>query len=448
MFKEALPPLYDIDAEMGLLGSLLIDPSVFASIKDVVDGKDFYRDTHRWLYDAIIKLDKDGQPFDFITLPYQLRGEGKFDEMGGEGFLIDVLNAVPTSLNVESYAHIVRGMSLKRSVLHTMQLVASRLGKDDDAAQDTVLATQLTGLLGEWCGGRTTPPPTIKQVAQSFLDGLYDPPEEKISCGFADVDKLIQFHPSDFVVVAGRTGMGKTALCLAFALAMCKQGKSVALFSLEMNTDQLFQRLVAAEGLLNLNRRKRADEFSDDELDRVYGAAGRISELPLHLIDCANGQNPESADKMLSICRKLKEQQGLDVVIVDYIQLMQTAGGNRNRNRVEEISEITRKLKKLAMELKVTVIAGSQISRMVEGRQDKRPTLSDLRESGSIEQDADGVLMIYRDSYYNSTSPSSQAEIIVAKNRHGKTGVAPIYWSDTLTTFRNFKHQVIDLNAL
>lgn len=421
MSIDRLPP-QNIEAEQSVLGSLLIDREAIVKVAPFLRPEDFYREAHGQIYAAIMDLHERREPADFVTLSDELERRGKLEAVGGAAYLTSLINAVPTSIHVEHYAHIVERTAILRGLIQAAGKIA---GLAYEEAEDVdVVVDRAEQILFEVSQQRTARGLTpIKRILTEYYDRieyLHQHQGEMVGLptGFIDLDKLLGgLQRSDLIIVAGRPGMGKSSLGMTIAHnAGLKSKAVVAFFSLEMSAEQLVQRLIAGETGIS-SQRLRIGDIRDIEWDKFVKASGTLAETAIFIDDTPSPTPLEIRTK----CRRLAAEYGLDLVIVDYLQLMQ--GGIRSENRVQEISYISRALKSLARELNVPVVAMSQLSRAVESRQDKRPILSDLRESGSIEQDSDVVLFIYRDEMYNeNTDRKSIADIIVAKHRNGPTG--------------------------
>ena len=440
-----LPP-HSVEAEEAVLGSLLIDPDAILEVASFLRPAAFYREQNRWIYQAVLDLHEARDPLDFITLSEALRQREQLEDIGGEAYLISLLNAVPTSVNARSYARIVEAAAVRRRMIGAATTIAN-LAYDEDENINVVLdrAEQALFSISEERTTRDLVP--VSDIARDYLDRieeLHARGEDMIGVptGFNDIDTLLGgLNKSDLLIVAARPGMGKTSFQLGMALhAGLRHGKRIAMFNLEMSGEQLVQRMIAAETRIDSQRLRRGQLY-ETEWPIFMEAIGRLSDTRIFIDD-----TPAITPLQLRTkCRRLYAEHGLDMIMVDYLQLMQ---GERNiNNRVQEISEISRSLKALARELDIPVITASQLSRAVENRQDKRPQLSDLRDSGSIEQDADIVMFIYRDEYYNpdTTDRPNIAEINVAKHRNGPTGVIDLYWHGKLASFRNLQRQEIKL---
>lgn len=442
---ERLPP-HSIEAEEAVLGSLLIDPDAIYDVAGFLRAEAFYRAQNRWIYEAILALNERRDPIDFITLTEELRRRERLDELGGEAYVIDLLNAVPTSVNATSYARVVEAAATRRKMIQAAGAIAN-LAYEEAEDINVVIdrAEQTLFSISEQRTTRDLMP--IKQIAHEYLDRIQALHERGsdivgVPTGFTDMDRLLGgLSKSDLVILAARPGMGKTSLQNAIALtAAMKHGKRVAIFNLEMSGEQLVQRMVAAETKIDSQRLRRG-QLADHEWPIFMEAIGRLSETRIFIDDTPS----ITPNQLRTKCRRLYAEHGLDLVLIDYLQLMQAE--RTTNNRVMEISEISRGLKGLARELDVPVLAAAQLSRAVEQRQDKRPLLSDLRDSGSIEQDADIVMFIYRDEYYHpeTTERPNIAEVNVAKHRNGPTGTIDLYWHGKLATFKNLQRQEINL---
>jgi replicative DNA helicase len=442
---DRLPP-NNIEAEEALLGSLLIDTEAIFEVGSFLKPEHFYREQNRWIYESILSLNDRREPVDLITLTDELRRREQLEEMGGEAYVIGLINTVPTSINALSYGRIVEAASLLRRMISAASTIANLAYEEDEDINIVIdRAEQALFSIGEERTTKDLVP--VKDSARSYLDRIEELHARGddvigVPTGFTDLDRLLGgLNKSDLIIIAARPGMGKTALQMAMGLTAARRfGKRVAIFNLEMSGEQLVQRMIASETRIDSQRLRRGD-LKDHEWPIFYEAVGRISETSVFIDDTPSITPMQLRTK----CRRLYAEYGLDLVMIDYLQLMQ--GEHGQFNRVQEISEISRALKGLARELDVPVIAASQLSRAVESRQDKRPQLSDLRDSGSIEQDADIVMFIYRDDYYNpdSSERPNIAEINIAKHRNGPTAVVDLYWHGQLATFRNLQRQEIAL---
>lgn len=443
--EERLPP-HSIEAEEAILGSLLIDPDAMFEVSNFLRADHFYRMSNRWVFEAMLALTERREPLDFLTLSEELRRREQLDEIGGEPYLINLLNVVPTSINAETYGRLVESAALRRALIQAAGTIA-KLAYNEVEDINIVLdrSEQALFSISEQRTTRDLMP--VKEIAKSYLDRIEQLREQGdefigIPTGFTDLDRMLSgLNRSDLIIIAARPGMGKTALQNGIALTAARRyGKRVAMFNLEMSAEQLVQRMIAAETRIDSQRLRRGD-LHDHEWGIFLEAIGRLSESKIYIDDTPS----ISPMQLRTKCRRLHAEHGLDMIMIDYLQLMQAE--HQSNNRVQEVSEISRQLKGLARELDVPVVAAAQLSRAVEQRQNKRPQLSDLRDSGSIEQDADVVMFIYRDEYYNpdTSERPNIAEISVGKHRNGPTGTIDLFWQAQLATFRNLHRQEIEL---
>ena len=431
-------PPANTEAEEAVLGSLLIDPDAILHIATFLQASDFYVPRHRWIFQAIHDLHERREPADLVTLTDELERRDHLSAVGGASFLTGLINATPTSIHAEYYARIVERTAVLRRLINAATEIA-KLAYQDTQDIDVVVdqAETLIFAISEKRVARDLVP--IRQVLDQYYDRIEYLMQHRgeiigIPTGLTDLDKLVGgFQRSDLVIIAGRPGMGKTSLALSIALQAARRWhKRVGIFSLEMSNEQVVQRLVSAETGID-SRRLRVGDIHENEFGVFVEATGVLSDAPIFIDDTP----AISAMEMRSKSRRLHAEHGLDMVIVDYLQLMRGEAGS-DGNRVQEISYISRSLKSLARELNVPVVALSQLSRAVESRQEKRPILSDLRDSGSIEQDADVVMFVYRDVEYNlDTEFPNLAEVRVAKHRSGPTGVVSVYFKKELAKFEN-----------
>ena len=445
MYAERVPP-HDLEAEEAVLGSLVIDGEAILKISPFLRSEDFYRDRNRWCYEACLELFRRAEAIDQATIGHELARLNRLDEVGGHAFLSQVAAVVPTSVHVEHYARIVQRTSVMRQVISAAGEIAA-LGYEDDPDVEATLSRAEDVLFRVRTGRSSRDFIHIREILDKFLEessavgGALERGVAPIPSGFTVVDQILGgLHRSDLIVVAGRPAMGKSSLAMSIVRSAAGFGATAAVFSLEMSRDQLVLRLLAGETGVD-SHLLRLGMYSEANERRVVDAVGALSDLPVYIDD-----NPLSTVvDVRSKSRRLHMERGLDMIVVDYLQLIESANG-RNQNRVQEIGEITRSLKALARDLNVPVVAVSQLSRAVEMRQSHRPQLSDLRESGSIEQDADVVMFIYRDDKYISEEewdqrhpdrpyPRNIAEIMVAKHRHGPTGTVHLYFRDKLAQF-------------
>lgn len=423
-----------LEAEQAVIGSMLIDSACISEVIELLRTEDFYAEEHQRIFETIYSMFNGALKIDPVTVLDQLKAQGYYDEAGGRTYLMQLMEVTPTSANVREYAGIVRDKSMLRAIANTAtEIQTMALRGTGSASEIAELAEQKIYNIRQ---GRE-----IKGLShiKSVIMDLYAQLDERsqsdrdipgLSTGFRDLDvALTGLNKSDLILVAARPGMGKTAFALNVALNAAKtSGKDVAVFQLEMSKDQLASRFLASEALLD-SKKLKTGHLNQDDWIKIARATGVLAKTRIYVDD-----NPAiTVAEIKAKCRRLGEELGL--IVIDYIQLMQL-GGKRSENRVQEVAEISRSLKIMAKELNVPVVCLSQLSRAAEQRADKRPMLSDLRESGAIEQDADIVMFIYRDDYYDSESDDKNiAEIIIAKNRHGATGTVELQWIGQYTTF-------------
>jgi replicative DNA helicase len=431
----------NIEAECGVLGSIIIDPEAIVQVSDFLRADDFYRDAHRTIYEVILQLYEEHEPADFITICDELERRNKLEEVGGASYITSLINQVPTSGNVEFYARIVERSAILRRLIHAAGQIAAIAYEEGDADIALDKAEQLIFNISQRHARSDFT--HLRDVLAEYMNKLDQLHERRgtivgVPTGFTDLDRLTGgLQKSDLIVLAARPGIGKTSLALSLAHnSALKYHNSIAVFSLEMSKDQLAQRLLSMDARID-QQRLRTGIIEEDEWDRIVYAMDTLSESNIWIDDTASISTME----MRSKARRLQAEHGIDLIIVDYLQLMQaTIGGKRNENRVQEISEISRSLKGLARELNIPVLALAQLSRAVESRQSKVPQLSDLRESGSIEQDSDIVMFIYRDDLYNHESERKNiADIIIAKHRNGPVGEISLYFQASQTRFRDLE---------
>jgi replicative DNA helicase len=437
-------PPHSIEAEASVLGGLLLDNSAWDRIGDVVRSDDFYRADHRIIFEAISKLIDAARPADVVTVFEALQSVGRADEVGGIAYLNTLAHETPSAANIRRYAEIVRDRSILRHLVTVSDQIATQALNPEGKETRQILdeAESRIFLIGEQ-GSRSSAGfqdfHTVLAKVVEKVDDLYQNPNPSdvtgVPSGFVDLDqKTAGMHPGDLLIVAGRPSMGKTSFALNLAEYVAITEKlPVAVFSMEMGAEQLAMRVLCSVGKLDAQR-VRTGRLTEDDWNRLTQAMGRMKEAKIH-IDETPALN---SHEMRSRARRLSRQYGgLGLIVVDYLQLM--SGSGNGENRTTEISEITRSLKGLAKELGCPVIALSQLNRTVEQRTDKRPVMSDLRESGSIEQDADLILFIYRDEVYRPDSPDKGvAEIIIAKQRNGPIGTVRLTFLGQFTKFENF----------
>lgn len=436
MDLNRVPP-QNIDAEKAVLGSMMLETEAITQVETILEPDDFYLEAHRKIFQGIINLAERDEPIDLISVNEELRQQNQIEEIGGSSYITELANWVPTAANAEYYAKLVKNKSLLRRLITTAGNIAN-LGYQAEEEVD-ILLDKAEQMVFSLAGGRTAQGiHQIKDVLVDAFERLEKVYETEggitgVASGFYELDYMTSgFQPSDLIIIAARPSMGKTALVLNMAQNMAVKNKvPVAIYSLEMSKEQLAQRLLCAEAKIN-GQHLRSGQLQDKDWLVLSHALGRLSEAPIFIDDTPGITLMELRAK----ARRLKAEHGLGLIAIDYLQLMQ--GNGRIENRQQEISEISRSLKALARELEVPVIALSQLSRAVESRINKRPQLSDLRESGSIEQDADLVLFIYRDEYYNPESDKKGiAELIIAKQRNGPVGTVETIFMKDYTRFEN-----------
>ncbi len=439
-----LPP-HSVEAEQSVLGGILLDTSAWDKVTDLLNETDFYRGEHRLIWRHIGRLNEQARPVDVITLAESLESNGELDKAGGLTYLGSLAQNVPSAANIRRYAEIVRERAIMRKLVEVGSDIATSAynpsGRDAgqllDEAESKVMQIAEQGDRGKQ--GFIAIPPLLTQVVERIetLYGREDASEVTgTATGFADLDRMTSgLQPGDLVIVAGRPSMGKTAFSINIAENVALEGKPVAIFSMEMGGAQLAMRMIGSVGRLNQHT-LRTGRLEDEDWTRMTHALGLLNDAPI-FIDETPGLN---ALELRSRARRLHRQNnGLGLVVIDYIQLMSSPAGKGSENRATEISEISRSLKSLAKELQVPVIALSQLNRSLEQRPNKRPVMSDLRESGAIEQDADLILFIYRDQVYNPDTPDkNMAEIIIGKQRNGPIGTVRLTFRGEFTRFESY----------
>ena len=436
---------HNVEAEEAVLGSVLIDPETIFRVSPFLKTEDFFIVKNGWVWDVFLKLHERREPIDFLTVCNELEARGQLSEVGGAAYISHLINVVPTAIHAEGYGRIVERTSVRRKLLGAASDIA-QLAYEENEDIDEVIdrAEQALFAVSERRVARELVP--ISQVVQQYYDRiqyLYEHRGEPLGVptGFTDLDKLLGgLQRSDLLIIAARPGVGKTSLMLSMGLnAARKYHQRVAVFSLEMSSEQIIQRLISQETGID-SQRLRLGDIREDEWDRFIRATSDLSDALMYIDDTPS----ISVLQLRTKARRVHSEHGLDLILVDYLQLM--TGDTRSENRVQEISYISRGLKGLARELNVPVVTASQLSRAVEQRSDKRPILSDLRESGSIEQDADVVMFIYRDDVYDQqTERKNVAEVIVAKHRNGPTGSIELYFKSQLAQFANAAKREINV---
>ena len=439
-----IPP-HDIDAEQAVLGSMLTDKDAVNAAIETLKEDAFYREDNKAIYQAIMNLYSKSEPIDIITLKDELESMDKFEQVGGFEYLASLPEKVPTTANVQKYIKIVEEKSILRKLIRTANEIIELGYSPTEDVEDIMDGAEkrIFDIMQSKNQKGYTP---IKDVlVESFtkLEELYNRKQHitGVPTGFAELDyKTAGLHGSELILVAARPAMGKTAFALNIAANAALRGNApVAIFSLEMSKDQLVNRILCSEAMVDSNK-VRTGKLEDDDWVKLAGAIGPLSETEIYIDDTPGISVMEIRTK----CRKLKMEKDIGLVVIDYLQLVQ-GSNKRGGSREQEISEISRSLKILAKEINVPVIALSQLSRAVEQRPDHRPMLSDLRESGAIEQDADIVMFLYRDDYYNKESEEKDiAEVIIAKQRGGSTGTVKLLWMGNYTKFVNLERRFDD----
>ena len=434
---ERVPP-QNIEAEQAVLGAMLIKKEAIAEVQEILQPDDFYREAHRIVYEAMVQLQNNDEAVDLVTLTEQLRKSEQLDKIGGLAFITQLANAVPTAANVVYHAKIVKEKAELRSLINAATAIASAAYEDNTDVENIMddAEKKILAVANRQNGGAFESMKSIVMRTFERINVLY---ESKggltgISSGFKDLDRLTAgLQKSDLILVAARPSMGKTAFTLNIASYVGTHGGKVAFFSLEMSKEQLMQRMLCAEGGIDATK-LRTGQLDTQEWNKLVHVADTLSRAPIYIDDTAGITVMELRSK----ARRLKAEHGLDLIIIDYLQLMQGRPSKNGDNRQQEISEISRSLKALARELDVPVIALSQLSRSVESRQIKKPMLSDLRESGSLEQDADIVMFLYREDYYDKdTENKNITDIIVAKHRNGPVDTISLFFQKEYTKFRD-----------
>ena len=447
--QDRVPP-QNIEAEQSVIGAMLIDKNAVGLVTEKLMPEDFYRQAHQVIYSAILTLHSKNEPIDMITLINELKKMNKLDDVGGVAYVTLLANVVPTAANAKFHAQIVEDKSVLRQLVEGGTVIASMGYEGTEDIPDIIDQAEKTILqISNRKGGKDFA--VISDVLTDTINHIQAVLESKqpitgVATGFKDLDYLTAgLHPSDFIILAARPSMGKTALALNIAQNVAIRGsregepkKRVAFFSLEMSREQLVQRMLCSEADVDAQRlRAGGDDRDKDNADiwnKLWIAADRLSNAQIFIDDTPG----LSIMEMRSKSRRLQAEGGLDLIVIDYLQLMQGSAGSKNSdNRQQEVSEISRGLKALARELNVPVLALSQLSRSVEARQVKKPMLSDLRESGSLEQDADIVMFLYRDDYYKGAeeTPTHITELIVAKHRNGPVGRVNLFFKNECTKF-------------
>ncbi|OAB47471.1 replicative DNA helicase [Paenibacillus antarcticus] len=439
VFYDRIPP-QNLEAEQAVIGAILLQDEAIITVMERVHTEDFYDKPHQLIFEAMLNLGEANQPIDLITLTSLLQDRGQLEEIGGVSYLAKLAHAVPTAANVDYYAQIIEEKSMLRRLIRTATHIVSEgyTGGEDVSGMLGDAERKILEISNRRSGSGFV---VIKDVLMEVFDKVEMLHENKggtsgIPTGFVDLDKMTNgFQRNDLIIVAARPSVGKTAFALNIAQNVAvRANETVAIFSLEMSAPQLVQRMICAEANLDANV-MRTGEFKDDDWAKLTMGISSLSEAQIYIDDTPGVTVADIRAK----CRRLKKEKGLGMIVIDYLQLIQ-GRGKGGENRQQEVSEISRTLKQIARELELPVIALSQLSRGVEQRQDKRPMMSDLRESGSIEQDADIVSFLYRDDYYNADSEKKNIiEIIIAKQRNGPVGTVELVFLKNFNKFVNYE---------
>lgn len=445
--EERLPP-QNLDAEQSVLGAILISNDALHKVIEIIGVDDFYREAHRVIFQVMLDLLNKNQAIDLITVTDMLTKNGKLEDVGGLPYITSLSNAVSTAANVTYHANIVAEKSTLRQMIRVSTEIAA-MGYEGEEEANVLLDKAEKSILSISANNKKKDFASIGEIVMDMSMNIEKIMSTKngltgIATGFMDLDKLTSgLHPSDFIILAARPSMGKTAFALNVVENVALRSKSlnednptcsVAFFSLEMSKEQLVNRIICSEAGIDSSK-LRVGELSEEDLDKFWRACDILSRANIYIDDTAG----ITAMDMRSRARRLKSEHGLDLIVVDYLQLMQGSGRRNNSgDRQQEVSEISRSLKALARELNVPIIALSQLSRSVEARQVKRPMLSDLRESGSLEQDADIVAFLYREDYYNPETDKKHTELIVAKHRNGPVDTVNLFFQKGFTKFVDF----------
>lgn len=435
-----IPP-NDVEAEQAVIGSMLTDRDAVISAIEVLKEDDFYREDNKTIYEAILNLYNRSEPIDIITLKAELTSMGMFDKIGGLEYIVGLPEKVPTTANVDKYISIVKEKSELRRLIRAANEIIEQ-GYDPTENIDDIMNSaekKIFNIMQDKDQKSYSPIKDVLIDAFTELEQLYNQKQHitGVPTGFIDLDyKTAGLHNSDLILIAARPAMGKSAFALNIATNAALKAKVPAvLFSLEMSKEQMVNRILCSEAMVDSNK-VRTGKIDDDDWIKLADTMGDLSEAPIYIDDTPG----ISINEIRAKCRKLKLEKNIGLVVIDYLQLVQGSSKRAASSREQEISEISRSLKILAKEINVPVIALSQLSRAPEQRPDHRPMLSDLRESGAIEQDADIVMFLYRDDYYNEDSEDKGlAEVIVAKHRAGSTGTVKLVWLGNYTKFANME---------
>ncbi|TLS35154.1 replicative DNA helicase [Pseudalkalibacillus caeni] len=440
IFADRTPPS-NIEAEQAVIGAIFLEPDALTSATEILQPEDFYRASHQRIFQVMVELSEKGEPIDLVTVTSELQDRKLLEEIGGVSYLSDVANAVPTAANIEYYSKIVEEKSILRRLIRTATEIATDgYTKEDEV--ETLLSEAEKSIMEVAQRKNTGAFISIKDVLVQTYDNIEMLVNNQgevtgIPTGFSELDRMTAgFQRNDLIIVAARPSVGKTAFALNIAQNVAtKTDENVAIFSLEMGADQLVMRMLCAEGNIDAQR-LRTGRLTPEDWQKLTMAMGSLSNAGIYIDDTPGIRVNDIRAK----CRRLKQEKGLGMILIDYMQLIR--GNGSTESRQQEVSEISRSLKGIARELEVPVISLSQLSRGVESRQDKRPMMSDIRESGSIEQDADIVAFLYRDDYYDKESEAKNIiEIIIAKQRNGPVGTVELAFVKEFNKFVNLERR-------
>ena len=439
LFFDRVPP-QNLEAEQAVLGAVLLQAESLITVMEKITADDFYDKSHQMIFEAMVQLGEESQPIDLVTLTSLLKDRGQLEDLGGVSYLAKLANAVPTAANVEYYAQMIEEKAMLRRLIRTATQIVSEgyTGGEDVGLMLSDAERKILEISNRRSSGGFV---AIRDVLMEVFDRVEMLNQNSgnstgIPSGFVDLDRMTAgFQRNDLIILAARPSVGKTAFALNVAQNVSvRAGETVAIFSLEMSAAQLVQRMICAEANLDASV-MRTGEFKDEDWTKLTMGIASLSEAEIYLDDTPGITVADIRSK----CRRLKKERGLGMIVIDYLQLIQ-GRGKSGENRQQEVSDISRTLKQIARELELPVIALSQLSRGVEQRQDKRPMMSDLRESGSIEQDADIVAFLYRDDYYNAdTEKKNIIEIIIAKQRNGPVGTVELVFLKNFNKFVNYE---------
>ncbi|WP_172254873.1 replicative DNA helicase [Saccharibacillus deserti] len=439
LFFDRVPP-QNLEAEQAVLGAVLLQAESLITVMEKITADDFYDKSHQMIFEAMVQLGEESQPIDLVTLTSLLKDRGQLEDLGGVSYLAKLANAVPTAANVEYYAQMIEEKAMLRRLIRTATQIVSEgyTGGEDVGLMLSDAERKILEISNRRSSGGFV---AIRDVLMEVFDRVEMLNQNSgnstgIPSGFVDLDRMTAgFQRNDLIILAARPSVGKTAFALNVAQNVSvRAGETVAIFSLEMSAAQLVQRMICAEANLDASV-MRTGEFKDEDWTKLTMGIASLSEAEIYIDDTPGITVADIRSK----CRRLKKERGLGMIVIDYLQLIQ-GRGKSGENRQQEVSEISRTLKQIARELELPVIALSQLSRGVEQRQDKRPMMSDLRESGSIEQDADIVAFLYRDDYYNAdTEKKNIIEIIIAKQRNGPVGTVELVFLKNFNKFVNYE---------